>query len=133
MNLLDKARRGREAAAAEAAQRPAQTAPPAVHSYDRNDKDDQRPRAAPPPRPCDAGTVTFFPFGKYRAVPLPKVPEGYLLWALRNVRRLYGDLRAAVYAELGAGAVAVPPHCRRPPGARHELYDGGRDPFPDEG
>ena len=132
MNLLDKARRAREAAAGEAAQRPTQTAPPAVHRYDRNDIDDQSPPAAPPAAAV-ATPTTFFPFGKHRTVPLPKVPEGYLLWALRNVRRLYGDLRAAVYAELGARAVAVPPNCRRPPGARHELYDGGRDPFPDEG
>jgi hypothetical protein len=126
MSLLDKVRRVREAAAAEAAQRAAQTAPPAMHSYDRNDIDDKRPArlATPPaevPRPCgDSPAMVSLPFGAYPAVPLPEVPTDYLEWAWRGPLERRPALRDAVLEEL---------HRR---GYRPDLYDCGWDPFPDD-
>jgi hypothetical protein len=127
MSLLDKVRRVREAAAAELAQRAAQTAPPAVHSYDRNDIDDQRPaRVTPLParksRPCGPTPASVsLPFGMYPGVPLPEVPTDYLAWAWRGFLERRPDLRDAVLEEL---------HRR---GYRPDLYEFGWDPFPDEG
>jgi hypothetical protein len=64
--------------------------------------------------------VTYFPFGKYKAVPLPEVPTGYLLRAWRGFLEGRPALRGAALEEL---------HGR---GYRPDLYECADDPFPDE-
>jgi hypothetical protein len=42
----------------------------------------------------------YFPFGKYKNVPLDLVPADYLDWALANLKRLSPRFRAAIEQEL---------------------------------
>lgn len=61
-------------------------------------------------------SVTAMPFGKHRGKPLGEIPDGYLLWLLREAK-LSSGLRLAVGNELRRRSVEAPPPPppRRPP------------------
>jgi hypothetical protein len=56
------------------------------------------PRRADPPKP-KAGTY-YFPYGRHKNVPIHLVPESYLIWALRNIRKLSPKFKHAIEQEL---------------------------------